>query len=64
MLFPRSSSTSSEFRTVIRCLTIGIQDAEVLNIALELIMLGRPTHYLDEQIKQATASSFGAEARP
>lgn len=57
MLFPRSSSTSSEFRTVIRCLTIGIQDAEVLNIALELIMLGRPTHYIDEPNEPLSASS-------
>jgi len=49
---------------VIGCLTIAIQDARVLNIALERIMLGRPMHYLDEQIKQAIASSFGAEVRP
>ena len=60
----RSGNKSPEFRTVIGCLTIAIQDARVLNIALERIMLGRPMHYLDEQIKQATASSFGAEARP
>jgi len=59
-----SRNKSPEFWTVIRCLTIAIQDAKVLNIALERIMLGRSMHYLDEQIKQATASSFGAEARP
>ena len=59
-----SGNKSPEFRAVIRCLTIAIQDARVLNIALERIMLGRPMHYLDEQIKQAIASSFGAEARP
>jgi hypothetical protein len=50
--------------TVIRCLTITIQDAVALNIALELIMPGRPSRYLDEQIKQPTASRVGVEARP
>jgi hypothetical protein len=34
------------------------------DIALELIMPGRSAHYLNEQIKQAIASPFGAEARP
>jgi hypothetical protein len=51
-------------KTVIRCLTIAIQDAVALNIALELIMPGRPWHYLDEPIKQPTTSPFGVEARP
>ena len=35
-----------------------------MNIVLELIMLGRSAHCLDEQIKQATASPFVVEASP
>jgi len=31
---------------------------------LELIMPGRPSRYLDEQIIQPTASRAGVEARP
>jgi len=58
------SNKSPEFRTVIGCLTIAIQDARVLNIALERIMLGRPMHYFDEQITQAMVSPFGGEAHP
>jgi hypothetical protein len=50
--------------TVIRCLTIAIQDAVALNIALELIMPGRPPQFLDEQIKQPTVSRFAVGARP
>jgi hypothetical protein len=50
--------------TVIRCLTIAIEDAVALNIALELIMPGWPPRYLDEQIKQRTASPLRVEARP
>src|SRR5271165_5471535 len=52
----------TQIRAVIRCLTIAIQDAVALNIALELIMPGRPPRYLNEQIKQPTASPFAVEA--
>ena len=48
--------------TVIRCLTIAIQYAVTVNIALELIMLGRPPRYLDEHIKQPT-TPVAVEAR-
>jgi hypothetical protein len=51
-------------KTVIRCLTIAIQDAAVLNIVSELTMPGRPTRHFNKHIKQPTASSFAAEARP
>jgi len=49
---------------VIRCLTIAAEDAPLITIALEHIMPGWPERYLDEQIKQPTASPIGAEARP
>jgi hypothetical protein len=49
--------------TVIRCLTIAIEDAVALNI-LELIMPGQRSRYLDEQIKQPAGSPFEMEARP
>jgi hypothetical protein len=58
------AANHSNSETVIRCLTIGIQDAGALYIALELIMLGRPPRYPDERIKQATTSPVGLEARP
>jgi hypothetical protein len=51
-------------RTVIRCLTIAIQDAVALNIALERVMPGRPTHYLGKGIEQLTAPLFVVETRP
>ena len=50
--------------TVIRYLTIATEDAPPITIALEHIMPGWPQRYLDEQIKQPTASPIGAEARP
>jgi hypothetical protein len=49
---------------VIRCLTIAAEDAPLITIALEHIMPGWPERYLDEQIKQPTASPVGAEVRP
>jgi hypothetical protein len=51
-------------KTVIRCLTIAIQDAAVLNIVLELTMPGRPPRHFNKHIKQPMASSFSGEARP
>jgi hypothetical protein len=61
-LFP--TSNHPKCRTVIRCLTIATEDAPLITIALEHIMPGWPQRYLDEQIKQPTASPIGAEARP
>jgi hypothetical protein len=63
LLFTDQAAKSPEFRTVIRCLTIAIQDVVALNIVLELTMSGRPPRYLDEPITQPTASPFGVEAR-
>jgi hypothetical protein len=60
---PRGQWQSCNSGTVIRCLTIAVEDAVALNI-LELIMLGQRSRYLDEQIKQPTASPVGVEARP
>jgi hypothetical protein len=61
---PRPSGKSPAFLLVIRCLTIATEDAPSVTIATELIMPGRPTHYLDEQLKHLTASLFGVETRP
>lgn len=46
---------------VIRCLTIPIQDVVTLNIALELIMPGRPPRHLHVGTKRLTAFAFGPE---
>jgi hypothetical protein len=66
LCFPDASPTANHPNsgTVIRCLTIPIQDAVALNIALEHIMPGWPQRYFDERIKQPTASPVEVEARP
>jgi hypothetical protein len=61
-LFPTSDHPNS--RTVIRCLTIAMEDARPITIALEHIMPGWSQRHLDEQIKHPTASPIGLEAHP
>ena len=51
-------------QAIIRCLTIATEDAPPVTIATELIMPGRPTHYLDAQSTHLTVSLFGVETRP
>jgi hypothetical protein len=60
----RRAANQLNSKTVIRCLTIAIQDVAVLNSVLELIMPGRPPRHFNKHIKQPTALLLGMEARP